>query len=115
MKKIFKIFFILLIVLFLINGYRYYQNNKPDPSIDRTIPNLIYVKGDTIKIEKGSKINLKDYVKSYDEYDGNLTNDIEIIGEVDTNKAGIYELTYQVKDKSGNEARTKLTIIVEEE
>lgn len=42
--------------------------------------------------------------KAIDNYDGDLTSEIAISGEVDTDKEGEYTLTYSVKDKSGNES-----------
>ena len=47
-----------------------------------------------------------------DNVDGNLTEKIEKTGEVDTSKEGKYEITYTVKDSSGNEATDKRTVTV---
>lgn len=47
-----------------------------------------------------------------DEIDGDLTEDIKIIGEVDTSKEGTYYITYKVSDKSGNEATNQRIVIV---
>ena len=42
--------------------------------------------------------------KATDNCDGDLTSEITISGEVNTDKEGEYTLTYSVKDKSGNES-----------
>lgn len=39
-----------------------------------------------------------------DNYDGEITNKVEITGKVDTQKEGSYTITYQVEDSSGNKA-----------
>src|SRR5699024_12525821 len=38
-----------------------------------------------------------------DNVDGDITDDIEITGEVNTNKVGDYTITYTVSDDAGNE------------
>ena len=47
-----------------------------------------------------------------DNVDGDLTEKIEKTGEVNTAKEGKYEITYTVKDSSGNEATDKRVVTV---
>ena len=47
-----------------------------------------------------------------DEIDGDLTDRIEKIGDVDTSKEGTYYITYKVKDNSGNEISNQRIVIV---
>ncbi|MGL4913304.1 MAG: immunoglobulin-like domain-containing protein, partial [Romboutsia sp.] len=49
-----------------------------------------------------------------DKEDGDLTSSIKVSGNVDTAKAGKYELTYSVSDSKGLETVAKRTITVEE-
>ena len=49
-----------------------------------------------------------------DELDGDLTNKIETSGNVNTSKAGKYEITYKVKNSKGKETTVKRTINVKE-
>lgn len=49
-----------------------------------------------------------------DNTDGDLTEQIEISGQVDTSTPGEYTITYKVSDSFGNEASATRTIIVEE-
>lgn len=63
-----------------------------------------------IKLNGSSKIvlNLNDKYEelgasAIDEKDGDLTNKIEILSNVDTSKIGNYSVTYKVKDSKGNE------------
>ena len=44
--------------------------------------------------------------------DGDLTNQIEITGEVDVTQAGEYQLTYSIIDSSGNESSVQRTVYV---
>ncbi len=48
-----------------------------------------------------------------DEKDGDLTDDIETSGEVDTSKEGTYTIVYKVSDKSGNEAKKERKVKVQ--
>ncbi len=43
-------------------------------------------------------------VTALDNYDGDLTANVSVLGAVDTSKAGTYTLKYSVSDSSGNEA-----------
>src|SRR5699024_1954807 len=45
-----------------------------------------------------------------DNVDGDLTDDIEITGDVNTNKVGDYTITYTVSDTAGNETVEKRQI-----
>ncbi|SVB39173.1 uncharacterized protein METZ01_LOCUS192027, partial [marine metagenome] len=55
---------------------------------------------------------------AHDNVDGDITQSIEIIGEVNVNKPGVYKLIYSVKDKAGNAAasvvRTVRVMVVDE-
>lgn len=57
---------------------------------------------DKITVYTGSKLDLKSYIKSTDNYDKRV--DINIEGDVDTSKEGLYKVIYKAVDKSGNEA-----------
>ncbi|MBP3255182.1 MAG: polysaccharide deacetylase family protein [Clostridia bacterium] len=50
-----------------------------------------------------------------DEKDGDITDKITIIGNVDTSKEGKYTITYKVTDSSGNEAIETREVTVREE
>ncbi|MCH9739535.1 MAG: DUF5011 domain-containing protein, partial [Epsilonproteobacteria bacterium] len=52
-------------------------------------------------------------VTATDDYDGDLTSNIVTNGEVNTNVAGTYTLTYNVEDTAGNQAEeVQRTIVV---
>ncbi|MCR5146068.1 MAG: polysaccharide deacetylase family protein [Clostridia bacterium] len=50
--------------------------------------------------------------KALDEKDGDLTDKIQISGEVNTSKEGTYKITYKVADSKGNEAVAERTVVV---
>ena len=56
-----------------------------------------------IVIEKGQEYNLLKGISAYDKEDGDLTHKIKIDGQVDTSKAGMYKVKYQVTDSDGAE------------
>ena len=56
-----------------------------------------------IVIEKGQDYNLLKGISAYDKEDGDLTHKIKVDGQVDTSKAGKYEVKYIVTDSDGAE------------
>lgn len=76
----------------------------------------IKLKGDeTYKTEFGYDYEEPGY-KALDNYDGNITDKVEVIGDINTNKIGTYKLVYKVEDSSGNidRATRKVKVIDEE-
>jgi|GEM_PF-972694 len=82
--------------------------------------------GDTVKpiimgvadvtIFQGDQFDPREGVTASDNVDGNITNKIEIVGTVDINTVGEYELTYKVKDAAGNEAiKRRMVYVVEKQ
>lgn len=53
-------------------------------------------------------------VEAQDNVDGNCTASIQVSGEVDTQKAGTYTLTYAAKDQAGNETKVEREVVVKE-
>ncbi len=50
---------------------------------------------------KGKKLDLNDYT-AIDNYDGDITKNVKVDGEVDINNNGVYEIKYSVSDSNGN-------------
>ena len=70
------------------------NNGKPTLKIDKSI-----------SVKVGEKLeSVIGKVEAYDAEDGDLTKDVQIIGQdkVNTNRVGTYPITYTVNDKSGN-------------
>lgn len=76
--------------------------------IDNPTINLV---GEDIMIYVGSKYEEPGY-NAIDNCDGDITNKVIVEGNVDTNKAGIYEIKYIVTDNSGNKTEKirKITV-----
>ena len=78
--------------------------------IDEIKPKITCTK-EEVKIKKGDTIEIP--CKAQDNYDGDITKNIKILGEYDTNTPGIYEIKYQAVDAAGNETTENGKIIVE--
>ncbi|QJA07700.1 DUF5011 domain-containing protein [Romboutsia sp. CE17] len=70
----------------------------------------IFIDGLKTTITVGDKFNKLDGVSAIDFEDGNITDKIIVTGDVDTSKAGEYELKYEVTDKNGN--KSSITVII---
>ena len=66
------------------------------------------------QIEKGSAFDKRAGVSASDAEDGDLTEAIQVTGEVDTSVAGAYEVTYSVTDADNNTVTVKITVTVVE-
>ena len=76
---------------------------------------IITLQGDDkIKIIVDNKYEEPGY-NAIDNYDGDITDKVEVTSNVDTSKVGEYSITYLVKDSSGNEASISRTVEVKEE
>lgn len=78
------------------------------------------VKPPTISVPEETTVTLGETfepmagVSATDETDGNLTAEVDVVGDVDTDTAGSYALTYVVADKNGNQAiATRVVRVVE--
>ncbi len=74
------------------------------------IPTLNIPKSVSTKV--GHPIELNEECSASDAEDGDLTSSIEVSGEVNFNKAGKYELTYNVTDSDGNIVTKTRTVAV---
>lgn len=78
---------------------------------DITIPELLLASGESLTLALDAPFEEPGYTAT-DNYDGELTDRVQVEGFVDTSKAGDYTLTYTVADGSGNEAVARRTISV---
>jgi len=77
--------------------------------VDKEMP--LIEASDKITINTYDEPYFLDYIKVSDNYDNNL--DITVKGEYDNTKNGKYNLTYVVKDSSGNESTKEFILVVE--
>ena len=79
--------------------------------IDDIAPDITLNGKEKISIIRGNSYK-EQGAKAVDEKDGDLTEKIQIEGNVDTSKNGTYTITYKVSDSKGNEAVKKRTVSV---
>ncbi len=79
--------------------------------VDTQAPTIALKGDEKVTVTRGNNYEDKGCTAE-DGYDGNLTDKIKVTGEVDTAKVGEYTLTYEVKDSSGNTAKTERVITV---
>lgn len=80
-------------------------------TIDGEKPALTLNGDNPLTVEYGSTFH-DPGAKATDNVDGDLTNQIQVTGEVDTHKLGTYTLTYTVSDNAGNTATAERTVKV---
>ena len=81
--------------------------------VDKIPPEMTLNGSDKITIYKGEQFN-DPKAKSIDNYDGDISEKIEIISDLDTNKIKDYEIVYKSCDSSLNCSELKRTITVKE-
>ncbi len=87
-----------------------YLDNVAIEEIDEIDPIPPMISGaDDVTIEIGTEFDPLEGVTAMDVMDGDLTDEIEVTGEVDTDEEGVYELTYTVTNEAGLE-----TVVVRE-
>ncbi|MGG0722746.1 immunoglobulin-like domain-containing protein [Bacillus mycoides] len=67
-----------------------------------------------VTINAGDKYNPLSGVKAIDKEDGDITSKVIHMGEVDTSKAGNFEVKFLVRDSSGNEVTATQKVIVKD-
>lgn len=103
-----RIFFAFLIVFFLVICIgRLIDFIKKD----RVAPVITLEGGSTIEVPLGSSYKEPGY-KAIDNEDGDITKQVQIEGEIDTNTLDTYILTYSVSDKNKNKGVVKRTVKV---
>ena len=79
---------------------------------DTTPPEIKLNRKNNSFVILGGEFNKDDFT-AIDNYDGDITDKVIVSGEVDTNKEGLYEVTYTVSDSNGNENVLKTTVNVQ--
>ncbi len=98
--------------------YVYSNNNYTNPHAPTTIFNLpannrpvIDLTGeDFVQLVVGDTWAEPGYMAT-DFEDGNLTNSVNVLGDVDTNEAGVYQLVYSVLDSNNQPATNKIRTV----
>lgn len=79
--------------------------------IDNTAPTITLKGSNTVYIEIGNQYQEPGY-EAIDNYDGELTQQVKVTSNINTNKSGTYEILYEVEDSSKNNTQIKRTVIV---
>lgn len=84
--------------------------------MDMTDGPVVVLSTHSITLHAGDVFNRGDYIAfANDPEDGDLSSNIRTEGNVDTNKPGVYAVTYTAVDSDGHQANTEtLTVTVEE-
>lgn len=81
----------------------YTTNAKPKLTIPKSVATKV-----------GESIDLNNVYSSIDAEDGDITDNVEVIGKVNFNKSGKYPITYRVTDSDGNEVvKTRIISVVD--
>ena len=98
--------------------YTVEDSSKNKVSVERKIKEedkeapIITLKGyENVTIYRGNVYEEEGYTAT-DNCDGDITSLVEAKGTVDNTKVGVYEITYTVKDKSGNTTSVKRKVSV---
>ena len=87
------------------SAFKYVDNEKPVLTLNGS--SVIYLEVGEEYVENGAT--------SKDICDGDLSKNIQISGEVNSNKVGKYTIKYESSDSLGNKAAIERTVYVEEE
>ena len=88
------------------------QGLGPD-DIDLTAPRITLVGDEVVELTVGQEFT-DEGAEAKDNVDGDITDDIQAVGTVNTGVAGTYRITYKVRDSSGNLGIKTRTIKVSE-
>ena len=88
-------------------------------TVNRTInyndptPPVLTLKGDLKLVVQGGTAFEEPGYEATDDCDGDITDKVEVTGDLDMQKAGVYTLTYTVKDTFGNtvSAERRVTVL----
>ncbi len=86
------------------------ENARTVRVVDTVNPEIALLGEDTVTLPVGEEYRESGYAAS-DNYNGDLTDAVQIDGAVDPSVPGSYILTYSVSDESGNQARISRTVV----
>jgi len=81
--------------------------------VDTKKPELTIQGDKQVKLYVGDSFEYPVY-SATDNYDGEITNNVKMTSNLDTNKIGVYEVNYSVSDSSNNVSEEKIVINVVE-
>lgn len=79
--------------------------------VDKDAPKITLKGGESYYVKLGNDYKDPGY-EATDNCDGDVTAKVEVSGKVDSNKEGVYEITYKVVDSNNNETTLKRKVLV---
>lgn len=79
--------------------------------IDKEAPKITLTGGKSITLLIGEEYKDPGYTM-IDNYDGDISNKVKLTHNIDTTKEGTYEVVYEGKDQSGNQAKEVRQVII---
>lgn len=86
---------------YVIIDKKEYNHYRTVSVVDTTKPEIKLIGNDTINLLVGETYK-DEGATATDNYDGDITKDIKVEGNVDTSKVGKYKITYSISDSSNN-------------
>lgn len=104
------------IISYTLNISKYYNERlyRIVTISDNVRPEITLYGDKEVILNYGDKYEEQGFIAK-DNYDGDITNAVEIKGEVNPKKAGTYKITYKVKDSSGNMDKKERIVVVKNE
>ena len=78
--------------------------NQAGVNPDNTAPVITLLGDSSISVDVGASDWIDDGATAVDETDGDISNNIQVVDNVDLNTIGVYSVTYNVNDAAGNPA-----------
>ena len=95
---------------YVVIGDKEYSEYRNVSIVDTTVP-IITLTGSSISLIIGEDYKELGY-EAHDNYDGDITDSVEIENNINSKKAGSYVVTYKALDSSGNETTVSRKVIV---
>jgi len=99
-----KILHLLFLTLIIFSGCESVTPKKSAPIPKDTTAPILTLLGDSNMTLSLHQQFIDPGAKASDDFDGDISNKIEINGTVDSDRVGVYTLKYQVSDSAGNSA-----------
>ncbi len=98
----------------VLDGYQNEANAQRTIHVEDHTPPMLELLGESTVTHTITETYTDPGYTATDNYDGDLTAEVEVVGSVDANKKGTYEITYSVRDSSGNTTTVTRTVVVKD-
>lgn len=99
-------------------NYSVQDSDNNETKVERIVTvrsnNIPTIKAEDIYMMAGYEFDILKGVTATDKEDGDITSKIQVIGEVNTSLAGVYQITYLVEDSDRNQAKVSINVTVQQ-